>query len=218
MEPTPRTFFRYLDVPLLGRTRVLVVLLCIALLLSFLFPLWRISMNAPQYPKGLYMDIWSYRLTGGNGGHDIEEINNLNHYIGMQRITRSELADLDWMPAALGALVLLGLRTAVLGNVRTLVDMAMIAGYVALFAFGRFVYVLYQFGHDLDPRAPVRLPPFQPVIVGTKRIANFVTHSYPQAGSLLVGTFVGGLWLLTLHALWRGWRKARAEARAPAAA
>jgi len=217
MDGPARDFIHYLDRPLRGRARVAIALLCVPLLLSFLFPLWRISMTAPQYPHGLYMDIWSYKLTGGNGGHDVEEINNLNHYIGMQHITRSELADLDWMPAALGALVLLGLRTALLGNVRLLIDMAMLAAYVALFAFGRFVYVLYRFGHDLDPKAPVRLPPFQPVIVGSKRIANFVTHSYPHLGALLVGVFVGGLWLLTLYALWRG-RQAARRARSVQAA
>ena len=62
------------------------LLLALPLLLSFLFPLWRISMKAPQYPDGLYMDIWSYQLTGGNDGHDIVEINTLNHYIGMPPI------------------------------------------------------------------------------------------------------------------------------------
>lgn len=210
MQTPARNFFRFLDVPLRRRTRVLVALLCVPLMLSFFFPLWRISMTAPQYPNGLYMDIWSYKLTGGNDGHDIAEINNLNHYIGMHQITRSELQDLDWMPAALGALALLCLRTALLGNVRTLIDMSMIAGYVSLFAFGRFVYVLYVFGHELDSTAPVDIPPFQPVIIGTKRIANFMTHSFPQAGSILVGIFVGGLWLVTLHGLWSGRRAARA--------
>ncbi|MEZ5964591.1 MAG: hypothetical protein R3F56_12150 [Planctomycetota bacterium] len=209
METPARDFFAYLDRPLRGRTRIFVALLCVPLLLSFAFPLWKISMTAPQYPKGLYMDIWSYKLSGGNGGHDIEEINNLNHYIGMHKITRSELQDLEWMPAALGALALLCLRTALLGNVRTLIDMSMLAGYVALFAFARFVYVLYQFGHDLDPTAPMNIPPFQPVIVGTKRIANFTTHSLPQAGSVLVGVFVGGLWLVTLRGLWQGRRASR---------
>lgn len=212
MESPARDFFHYLDQPLRARTRVFVALLCIPLLLSYLFPLWRISMSAPQYPKGLYMDIWSYRLDGGNQGHDVDEINNLNHYIGMHKITREELQDLEWMPAALGALALLCLRTALLGNVRTLIDMSMLAGYVTLFAFGRFVYVLYQFGHNLDPKAPVDIPPFQPVIIGTKRIANFTTHSFPQLGAFLVGVFVAGLWLVTLNGLWRGRRAARMAA------
>jgi hypothetical protein len=209
MEAPAPDFFHYLDRPLARRQRVLIALLALPLLLSFLFPLWRISMKAPQYPDGLYMDIWSYQLTGGNDGHDIVEINTLNHYIGMRAIERDELADLDWIPFALGGLALLCLRTALLGNVRILIDMSMIAGYVSMFALGRFVYVLYQFGHDLDPRAPVDIEGFQPVIVGSKQIANFMTHSYPQPGSILVGLFVGGLWALTLHGLWRGRREAK---------
>ncbi|MBK8975662.1 MAG: hypothetical protein IPM29_07030 [Planctomycetes bacterium] len=215
MEPPATDFFRYLDRPLERWQRITIGLLAVPVLLSFLFPLWRISMEAPQYPKGLFMDIWSYDLTGGNGGHDIVEINMLNHYIGMHQIERDELADLDWMPFALGALALLCWRTAVLGNVRILIDMAIVAGYVALFAFGRFVYVLYQFGHELDPRAPIRVDGFQPVIIGSRKVANFMTHSYPQVGSVLIGLFVGGLWLLTLHGLWKGRRVALA-ARAAA--
>lgn len=209
METPAPDFFHYLDRPLRPGQRLAIALLAVPLLLSFLFPLWRISMNAPQYPNGLYMDIWSYRLTGGNDDHDIVEINTLNHYIGMKQIQRDELADLDWIPFALGGLALLSLRTALLGNVRILIDMSMIAGYVSLVALGRFVYVLYQFGHELDPRAPVRVEGFQPVVVGSKQIANFMTHSYPRLGSVMVAVFVGGLWLLTLHGLWRGRRDAR---------
>ena len=204
-------FFAFVGLPIQRRTRVIAAVLCVPLLLSFLFPLWRISMEAPQYPDGLFMDIWSYQLTGGADGQHIQEINTLNHYIGMQQITREELADLDWMPFALGALALLCLRSALIGNVRSLIDLTMISTYVSVVALGRFVYVLYQFGHDLDPKAPMDVEPFTPVVFGSKQIANFTTHSYPRAGAVLVGVFIGGLWLITLYELWRGRRAARAD-------
>lgn len=208
-HPEP-DFFHYLNRPITRRSRVLVALFCVPLVLSFFFPLWRISMEAPQYPGGLWMDIWSYQLTGGNEGQHIDEINTLNHYIGMRRITREELADLDWIPVVLGGLVLLGLRTALLGNVRTLIDMTTISTYVSLFALGRFAYVLYQFGHELDPKAPMDVEPFQPAVMGSKQVANFMTHSYPRLGSVMVGLFVAGLWVVTLRQLWRGRQEARA--------
>lgn len=207
-------FFDFLDAPLRGRARLLLVALVVPLLLSFLFPLWQISMKAPQYPSGLYMDIYAHRVTGGNDGHDIEEINTLNHYIGMAKITREELRDLDWMPFGMVAMALLAWRAALLGNVRTLIDLSMIAAYISLVAFGRFVWMLWDFGHNLDPKAPVKVEPFMPVVFGSRQIANFLTHSMPQLGSVLMGTFTMGIWAMTLFYLWRGRRQARALAAA----
>ena len=112
MRPPADNFWEFLDAPLRVRSRWLLVVLVVPLVLSFLFPLWRISMKAPQYPEGLKMDIYSYQVVGGNDGHDIQEINTLNHYIGMRTITRDELRDLDWIPFALVAMALLSLRAA----------------------------------------------------------------------------------------------------------
>lgn len=205
-------FFEFLDAPLRGGARLLLVALVVPLLLSFLFPLWQISMKAPQYPSGLYMDIYAHRVTGGNDGHDIEEINTLNHYIGMAKITREELRDLDWMPFGIIAMAMLALRAALLGNIRTMIDLSMIALYVSGVAFARFVYMLWQFGHQLDPKAPVKIEPFMPVLLGSKQIANFHTHSMPQLGSVFLMMFTGGIWCITLWYLWSGRRAAVQQA------
>lgn len=94
-------------------------------------------MVAPQYPKGLWLDIFSWKLVGGHEGRDLDEINILNHYIGMKRIDRyDELVDLNWLPIAYGGLALLLLRAALLGSVRTLVDMTVLSTYVCTFALG----------------------------------------------------------------------------------
>lgn len=209
MQTVSRSFWVFLDEPLRGRARILLAVLVVPLLLSFLFPLWRISMKAPQYPNGLAMDIYCHQVIGGNDGHDIQEINTLNHYIGMAKITREELRDLDWMPFGLIAMALLAWRAALLGNVRTLIDLSMIAAYISAVAFGRFVWMLWDFGHHLDPKAPVKVEPFMPVVFGSKQIANFLTHSMPQLGSLLMGVFTMGVWGLTLLCLWRGRQQAR---------
>jgi hypothetical protein len=211
MDYRAGNFFEFLDVPLRGRGRLLLVALVVPLLASFLFPLWQISMTAPQYPDGLWLEIYSHRLAGGNHGQHIDEINNLNHYIGMARITREELRDLDWLPFGLLAMALLALRVALLGNVRALIDLSMIAAYVSVVAFGRFVWMLWTFGHELAPDAPVRIEPFMPVVIGSKQVANFMTHSMPQLGSLLLGAFTVGVWALTIAYLARGRRQARAQ-------
>jgi hypothetical protein len=215
MRVTADNFWDFLDAPLRPRSRLVLVLLVLPLLLSFAFPLWQIHMKAPQYPKGLTMDIYSHQLVGGNDGHDIQEINVLNHYIGMKSITRDELRDLDWMPFALVAMAMLALRAALLGNIRTMIDLSMIAFYVSVVAFGRFVWMLYEFGHSLDPKAPVRVEPFMPVVIGEAKVANFVTHSMPHLGSALIGAFTLGVWAITLRCLWTGRQQARALAAEP---
>ncbi|MFN0246450.1 MAG: hypothetical protein ACKV2T_06055 [Kofleriaceae bacterium] len=193
-------FYAFLDRPLYTKARLVLVALAIPLLLTMTQPLWRISMTAPQYPKGLYLEVYAHKIDSGNNGQHLKEINLLNHYIGMRAIDRAELSDLDWIPFAIGLLLVLTLRCAAIGNVRALVDLAVIAGYVGVFAFGKFVYKLYVFGHNLDPDAPIKLEPFTPAVFGTKRIANFTTSSFPQLGSLYIGVFfVGILSLLGWH-------------------
>jgi hypothetical protein len=207
-----RTFHEFLSIPLRPRTRLVLVALVVPLLLSYLFPLWSIHMVAPQYPQGLSLDIYSYRLEPGNEGRDLGEINILNHYIGMKKITREELQDLDWIPFVLGGLVLLCLRVAALGTTSSLVDLAVLTAYVSLVALGRFVYTLYTFGHELDPKAPMTVDPFTPAVIGSKQVANFTTYSHPLAGSFLVGAFAVGVWVAMVAVLLGGRRAAIAGA------
>jgi len=179
--------------PLPGYSRILLLVLILPLLLAFHWPLWRIQMEAPQYPEGLSLHIFAHTVEG-----DIQEVNTLNHYIGMAAIDRSLLSDLDWIPFALGALFLLSLRLVAIGDVRGLVDLTVVALYFCAFSAGRFVYKLYVYGHNLDPRAPVTVDPFMPPVLGTEQIANFTVSSLPGPMSVLLGLFVGALLTLTL--------------------
>lgn len=209
-------FYEFLSKPLFPRSRWLLAALVVPLGFALTQPLWRISMEAPQYPNGLTLDIYATHLEGGNDGQHLQEINTLNHYIGMRKLDREAMKDLDWIPFALGALLIFTLRCAAIGNVRALVDLVVMAAYVSLFAFGRFIYVLWSFGHELAPDAPVKVKPFMPVVLGSKKIANFMTHSWPQTGSLLLGIFVTGLCAVLLWHLVAGRRAAVREARPPA--
>jgi copper chaperone NosL len=206
MKPALAKFYEFLDRPLLGWSRLVLAVLVIPLVLAFSAPLWRIQMKAPQYPKGLAMDIYAHKIEGGHGGRDLQEINGLNHYIGMRKIDRAELSDLDWIPFALVALALLTLRCAAIGNVRALIDLLVVAGFVGVFSMGRFVYKLYVFGHNLDPTAAFKVEPFTPPIFGGKQIANFHSESWPQLGSLYVGVFLVGVTALTVWHLVAGRR------------
>jgi copper chaperone NosL len=198
MHYDAKRFNAWLSEPLRKYTGAMLALLVIPLLLSFTLPLWRISMSAPQYPNGLTLDIYAYTVTAGNEGRDLAEINTLNHYIGMRHLDREAFGDLDWIPFALGGLAIFALRIAVIGEIRGLVDLVVLTFYVSCFAFGRFVYTLYAFGHHLRPDAPVKVPGFMPAVLGQKQIANFSTESWPQWGSILLLLYAAGVLALLL--------------------
>jgi copper chaperone NosL len=180
------------------RTRFALLLLIIPVILSYWVPLWTIRLTAPQYPEGLRVDIYSYKLVGGHDGQDIKEINELNHYIGMRKLDRSQFVDLDWIPFVFGILVLLTLRQAVLGDLRGLIDLVVLTAYISAFAFARYILQLYAYGHNLEPTAPVKIAPFMPVVIGRKELANFITYGLPNEGSLLLFIFIAGITVLAV--------------------
>jgi hypothetical protein len=169
-----------------------------ALALALFQPLWQIRLVAPQYQEGLSLDIHAYKLEAGNGGQDLHEINGLNHYIGMKPLEEADFIEMRWVPFALGALLLLALRAAVVGTLREVVDLLVMYSYFTAFSLGSFYYRLYSYGHQLDPRAPVRIEPFTPVLLGRQQIANFEQSSFPQIGALWLAAFLG----LLVAVLW----------------
>jgi hypothetical protein len=173
----------FLESRLGARPRVLLVAASLLLGAIYLFPLWRLTMFAPQYPEGLRMAIYSYKLEGGNGGQDIREINVLNHYIGMRDLAPEDFNEFKWMPFVVGALGLLFLRAAVHGTIGHLVDVVVLYLYFTAFALWSFAYKLYSYGHTLDPTAAVKVDPFMPPMFGFKQLANFEVYSYPAAAS-----------------------------------
>jgi len=116
----------------------------------------------------------------------------------MHKIERGELTDLDWIPFAIGALALVTLRVAVIGDVRSLMDLAALTFYFSIFSAGRFAFKFYTYGHNLDPHAPIHMDPFTPAILGTKQIANFTTSSFPREDTYLIAVFASTVMLLTL--------------------
>lgn len=199
-------FYEVLAQPLIPWTRILLLLALLPLAWGATQRLWTIEFFAPQYPKGLQLHVYSYSISGGNEGVDLTEINTLNHYVGMRALDPADFADLDFMPFAIGALLLLGLRVAAIGDVRSLVDLAVLTSYFGVFGIARFGYMLYTYGHDLDPRAPIEMAGFMPPVWGTRTIANFTVSSFPSLGTILISIFGATVVLLALWQLWRGAR------------
>ena len=196
---------RQLDVPLDTAPRVLLLVAALLLVPTYLMPLWKLTMFAPQYPEGLILDIHSYKLQGGNKGQDVKEINILNHYIGMKDLTTADFTEFKWMPFVIGMLGLLFLRALVHGRLGDLLDVAVLYLYFGLFSLWSFGYKLYSYGHNLAPTASVKVDPFMPPLFGHKKLANFEVYSFPAAGSYALAA-AGAAVLL---ALFLGWREAR---------
>ncbi len=193
------TVHAFLQRPLTTASRVLLLAGIGFLIAGALLPLWRIHLVAPQYREGLSIDMYAYKLVGGNGGQDLAEINTLNHYIGMHGIEPSDFVEMKWIPFAIGVFVLVTMRAIVIGRVGSLVDLAVMFLYFGAFSFASFGYRLYSYGHHLDPKAPMAVEPFMPILIGRQQIANFVQTSLPLAGTFCMAVFLG----LVFAAIWR---------------
>jgi len=197
---------QFLTKPLNLGSRLLLLIAAAAIATSFFFPLWKMHLVAPQYQDGLELFIWAHKIQGGgHEGQHLAEINNLNHYIGMKAIDAADFTEMIWMPFAFGIILLLILRAAVFGLMGNVVDLFAIYSYFGLFSIGSFWYRLYTYGHQLDPRAPMKIEPFTPLLIGVKQIANFREYSFPQLGAYLLTFSV----LLIVLAGWHS-RKERA--------
>ena len=197
---------RFLDAPLGVTPRVLLAVAFLALAPTYFAPLYNMTMFAPQYQEGLRLDIYSYKLQGGHDNQDVKEINVLNHYIGMKDLVTEDFTEFKWLPFVIGILGLLFLRAAVHGKASHLVDVTVLYIYFGLFALWSFAYKMYQYGHQLDPKAAVRVEPFTPPLFGYKKLANFEVYSYPQLGSYALGA-VAVILLLAFVLAWRQWRR-----------
>jgi copper chaperone NosL len=170
-----------------------------ALLMLFVFPMWRITLFAPQYPDGVTMYIWINKIAGETPG-TIQNINILNHYVGMKYIEPDAIPELTYFPYIIWAMSFLGLVAAVVNNKWGYLLWFVL--FVAMSVIGIYDFYLweYDYGHNLSDTAPIKIPgaSFQPPVFGTKDILNFVAQSYPHTG----GYFAGLAGLLAFIAFW----------------
>lgn len=174
--------------------RILLLIACAFLTAVFFVPLWHIKLDAPQYPGGLDMFIWINQITGTDE-FTLQNINILNHYIGMQAIQPDSFKELQIMPYVLIFFIVSGVITAFINNKKlTMVwlGIMIIGGTIGLVDF----YLWQQaFGNELDPNAPIKVVgmSYSPPFLGNKTLLNIKASSYPHWG----GVFFGLALLLT---------------------
>lgn len=159
--------------------RVILILSGLALLTVILLPIWRIELIAPQYPEGLELLIYSNKLAG-----QVDIINGLNHYIGMKVLNADDFIEFKVLPYLIGiyglAFILVGLL-ARRKFVYYLMGAFLLFGIVAMVDFYMW---LYDYGHNLDPNAAIKVPgmAYQPPLLGYKQLLNFLAFSIPDVG------------------------------------
>ncbi|MDN5210619.1 hypothetical protein QQ020_01130 [Fulvivirgaceae bacterium BMA12] len=170
------------------RINYLMLIASLLLVLLFVFPLWRITLTAPQYPDGISMFIWINKITGDNE-YTLQNINILNHYVGMQYIVPESIPELTYFPYIILFMTAAGVAVAFTNNkklIGTWLVTMLILGILGIYDFYLWEY---DYGHNLSDKAPIKVPgmAYQPPLLGTKMLLNFKADSYPHWGGAVLG-------------------------------
>ncbi|MCA9752393.1 MAG: cytochrome C [Gemmatimonadetes bacterium] len=166
----------------------------VLLIVSVFVPYWRMTLHAPQYPRGLHLQAYLTHLTG-----DVHEIDGLNHYIGMRPLGEAATFERSVAVLAVASLAAL-IGAAIFVHSRFAAALALPA---LLFPAG-FLIDLYlwmrHFGLNLDERAPLSaaVKPFVPPVLGEGFVGQFRTVAVPDAGLIMAAVAS----LLVLAGLW----------------
>jgi hypothetical protein len=179
------------------KSKIIMIIGVLLLLGLFKFPLWNITLEAPQYPTPLGMNIHITKFVGANDEHDIKNINLMNHYVGMKYIPET-IPEFEIFPYAIGIMILLGVVAGVFGNYKWFLYWFILMSILGSIGLYDFYMWEYNYGHDLDPHAIMKftnpdgsIMGFQPPLWGSKQILNFTAHSYPKLGGILMFTGMG---------------------------
>lgn len=179
------------------KSRLLMLVSSVLILGLFLFPLWNIKLEAPQYPIPLGMDIYINDFADENP-HDIKNINLMNHYVGMKYIPET-IPEFKIFPAVIITMCILGLVLGVWGRHKWYLVWFIVMVLLAAAGIYDFYLWEYDYGHNLDPKAIMKftnpdgsIMGFQPPLFGSKEILNFTAHSYPQLGAYMLAAGIAG--------------------------
>lgn len=173
-EPVSRRIQYFWPVICLGIAAIL-------LIVSIFLPYWSLVLHAPQYPKGLVVHAYVNHMEG-----DVQEIDGLNHYIGMRPLNEAAALEKSISIFAVIALALLLLAAIFIHS-----PWAALFSLPAVLLPPVFLADLYfwlnNFGQNLDPKAPLSnaIAPFTPTILGEGIIGQFRTVAYADFGLLL---------------------------------
>lgn len=190
------------------RTQVLTKVLQLGLLLgaailmiaSIGYQYWHLVLHAPQYPRGLWIDVWVNKM---GPERNVFEVDGLNHYIGMIKLTDAAKIERDISVFAIWTMSFIGVVSFFLqGAWRWILRLPMIV-YPVVFMADLFGW-LYYAGHSLDKHAPMSssISEFTPAIYGTGMIGQFRTEASFETGFFLA---VAGALIALSVTIWEWW-------------
>lgn len=170
-------------------TRFFLLVCGLGLIVILFTPIWRIDLQAPQYPEGLRLSIYANKLAG-----NVDIINGLNHYIGMKTLHQDDFTEFKVLPGIIIFFAAFFMIVAFAGkrkwmNILFIVFVAF--GILAMVDFWRWEY---NYGHNLNPDAAIIVPgmAYQPPLIGFKQLLNFGAYSVPDTGGwIFVGAGAG---------------------------
>lgn len=172
-------------------SKMLLFVVAILFFSTVFFPVWRIELDAPQYPEGLVLQLYAGKISG-----DVDVINGLNHYIGMKTLHTEDFIEFKILPYVFVFFSFFALAVPFLSKKKWLYTLYTLFLFFVIVAAVDFYHWNYQYGHNLNPDAPIKVPgmAYQPPILGYKQLLNFGAYSIPDIGGWLLIT--AGLLLL----------------------
>ena len=179
------------------------VVASLALLALFIYPLWKITLVAPQYPEPLGLNIHINKLSDGREFNDVNNIDLLNHYIGMHHLPSDvniekgviePFKEFTFMPIIVIVMAVLGLIFAFIGKGKLYGMWFGLLSILGLLGVYDFYSWLQKYGSDLDPNAILKMTDpqtgeimaYNPPIFGFKQMLNFEVYSYPAPGAYFI--------------------------------
>lgn len=194
---------------------IIMIIGSLLLLGLFKFPLWNIMLGAPQYPEPLGMNIYINGIQGVKE-FDLQNIDGLNHYIGMKTIPKpEEMWEFSIFPKVIMGMAILGALIGIMVylkklNYKFILVWLILMSFLGLLGMYDFNNWLIDYGSNLDPHAIIKVTnpdgspmSYKPPLLGFQKLLNFDVNSLPHIGGYLM--FIG--MALTLVAFFIG-RKA----------
>ncbi|MFA7083261.1 MAG: cytochrome C [Arcobacteraceae bacterium] len=144
-------------------------------------PVWKVSLEAPNYPKEAFPNgIPVYFHFDGYSG-DVEEMNTINHYIGMYPMEHGGKFERTVVPYFFLIVTLLMIGYLYTNDKKSWLLMATPAVLPIAFLVDYSGW-LYWYGHNMQNFGAFTIKPFMPTVFGQGKVAQFTTHSYPSLG------------------------------------
>ena len=194
------------------KASILMIIGPLFLLGLYVFPLWTIMLGAPQYPEPLGMNIHVDGIKGVSE-FDIQNIDGLNHYIGMRTLPKPEdMWEFSTFPIIIGFMVALGVLIGLMGffakiNYKWFIGWFVLMSILGVLGMYDFNAWMVDYGTNLDPNAIMKLTnpdgtpmSYKPPLFGHTKMLNFDVTSLPSTGAWMM--FAG--MMLTVVAFFMG--------------